>query len=87
MCEEDGVDFASMTSVCYIVFRIVSCPGHIGDELAVVLAEFHGSDSATTAVVDLLADLAVVPSVDDAASVGEEIKDICFRASTLSRYS
>lgn len=87
MCKEDGVDFASMTSVCYIVFRIVSCPGHVGDELAVVLAEFHGSDSATTAVVDLLADLAVVPSVDDSASIREKVKDICFRVSKLSRYS
>lgn len=87
MCKEDGVDFASMTGVCYVVFRIVSCPGHIGDELAVVLAEFHGSDSATAAVVDLLPDLAVVPSADDAASIGEEIKDICFQVSTLSNYS
>lgn len=87
MCEEDGVDFASMTSVRYVVFRIVSCPGHIGDELSVIFAEFHGSDSTTAAVVDLLADFAVVPTVNDAASIGEEIKDICFQVSTLSNYS
>lgn len=86
MCKEDGVDFASVTSVSYVVFRIVSCPGHIGDELSVVLAEFHGSDSTTAAVVDLLADLAVVPSVNDAASIGKEIKDICFQVFLLSRY-
>lgn len=87
MCEEDGVDFASMTGVRYVVFRIVSCPGHIGDELSVILAEFHGSNSTTAAVVDLLADFAVVPSVNDTASIGKEIKDICFQVFLLSRYS
>lgn len=82
MCEEDGVDFASMAGVCYVVFRIVSCPGYVGEELAVELAELHGSDSATPRVVDLLADVAVVPSVDDAASIGEEVEDICARGLT-----
>lgn len=87
MCEEDGVDFASMTSVRYVVFRIVSCPGHIGDELSVIFAEFHGSDPTTAAVVDLLADLAVVPSVNDTASIGKEIKDIWFQVFLLSKSS
>lgn len=76
MREEDGVDFATVAGVRDVVFRIVSCPGHVGDELAVELAEFHGSDSATSGVVDLLADFAVVPSVDNAAGIGEEVEDI-----------
>lgn len=84
VCEEDRMDLASVAGVRYVVFLAVSCPGTVCQELAVKLAEFHGSDSATARVVDLLADLAIVPSVDDAASIGEEVEDVCYREYVVS---
>lgn len=83
MGEEDGVDFASVARVRYVMFFVVSCPGHVGQELSIELAELHGPDAAAPSIVDLLADLAVVPSVDDTASVGKEVEDICAQVLTL----
>lgn len=83
MGEEDGVDFASVARVRYVMFFIVSCPGHVSEKFSVELAELHGPDTAAPGVMDLLADLAVVPSVNDAASVGKEVEDICAQLLTL----
>jgi hypothetical protein len=70
------MNLASVASVCYIVFHIIPRPRHIGDEFAVEFAEFHGPNTTAPSVMDLLANLAVIPSVDDAASVWKEIKDV-----------
>lgn len=73
MGEEDGVDLTPVARVGYVVFSVISCPWHVGEELAIELAKLHGSDATAPRLMNLLANLAVVPSVNDAASVGEEV--------------
>lgn len=71
------MDLAPVASVGYVVFKAISSPRNVGYELAIILTKFHVSDKTASGIMNLLADLAIVPAMDDAASIGEEVEDVC----------
>lgn len=78
------MNLTSVASVGKIMLHTVSRPGHVGDELAVIFTEFHGLYETATGVVNFLSDLAIIPAVDDATSIREEVENVCERDSLLS---
>lgn len=70
------MNLASMACICDSMLFGSSGPRHIDEEFAIVLAELHSADAVAARVVDLLSNFTIVPAVDDASGIGEEVKNI-----------